>query len=218
MILNTSFKFIIGANGFNELQGIVANQHNGDRLALTEILPPDALVSTNETIGFINFNVLYHESVIDLIKMSFRAETVYWFKANSLNFNMSELPFQTYSPFLTLRDANHIRERQYKDWINAQFSEHLEHFYSNTKGIGTKNEIIIYRALDAIVKRNLNFGDLYTNLKNAKNLSLEDQSRFWNQILLISVIVYHDPNKYGLLKAWLEALDAKDKLENIKRL
>lgn len=218
MILSSNFKFIIRNAAFKELVGIMAYKPCGDKMQLAEILPPGALISTDETIGFLKFNLLFHESLIELVKATFRTDVVYWFKSNSLNFNMSELPFQTYSAFITNRDAYSIYKEQFVNMTNEMFSEHLNHFYNSSRGIGTENEIIIYRALRAIVANNLNYVKFYATLTETMNLDIEEQSRFWNQLLIIGTTVFQNETKSDLLKSWLDALDANEKLRNIKRL
>lgn len=184
----TLFYFALPARTFNELNGITRNP----QMKLNSIHREGDVV-----LGCLHITPTENEYLSGMINDAYRAKPVYHLKSNSFNFNMSELPFQTYISFLTKTDVENILPTLPELKSFAGFTKHVKEILDHIPTKGVKE--LLVNTLHIMLGGSFDADKLYNALTSLRT-EIEDLSRLYNHMLIISVLVANE-----IIRSFLDA-------------
>ena len=139
---------------------------------------------------------------------------MYHLKSNSFNFNITELPFQTYISFLTETDVNNFLPTFPELRSYTGFSTHVENVLNHypTKDI---KELLIY-TLNMMLGGSFDSDNLYNTLTSLQ-VEIEDLSRIYNHMLIISILVDNEIIRF-FLDTTLVKLNIEKRIETLRTM
>ena len=158
----TVFYFALLTHTFNELGGITRNP----QMELKSLHKEGDVV-----LGCLCITPTENDHLGGMINDAYRAKPVYHLKSNSFNFNITELPFQTYISFLTETDVNNFLPTFPELRSYTGFSTHVENVLNHypTKDI---KELLIY-TLSMMLGGSFDSDKLYNSLTSL-HVEIED--------------------------------------------
>lgn len=206
MLTKTSFQFLLEQTTANELNGVVLNASLGGLQCHRYDVPLiDGYFVPGAIIVEIN-NDNKDECLTKTLKTVFRTKLHYSFKTNSLNFNLGELPFQTYRGYINQLDAEGFI-KDIKDKSIKEFEDLVKLFINHYPEERLVTWLI--KNLTAIGDlEKFNDDDFNTGLNHftsmpGVNLNQNDVSRISNQMLYIVAYANALPKGTEFLKAYL---------------
>ena len=201
----TVFYFALPTRTFNELGGITHNP----QMELKSIHKEGDVV-----LGCLYMRPTENDHLGGMINDAYRAKPVYHLKSNSFNFNITELPFQTYISFLTETDVNNFLPTFPELRSYTGFSTHVENVLNHypTKDI---KELLIY-TLNMMLGGSFDSDKLYNTLTSLQ-VEIEDLSRIYNHMLIISILVDNEIIR-SFLDATLVKLNIEKRIETLRTM
>lgn len=201
----TVFYFALPTRTFNELGGITHNP----QMELKSIRKEGDVV-----LGCLYMRPTENDHLGGMINDAYRAKPVYHLKSNSFNFNITELPFQTYISFLTETDVNNFLPTFPELRSYTEFSSHVENVLNHypTKDI---KELLIY-TLNMMLSGSFDSDKLYNTLTSLQ-VEIEDLSRIYNHMLIISILVDNEIIR-SFLDATLVKLNIEKRIETLRTM
>lgn len=176
----TVFYFALPTRTFNELGGITHNP----QMELKSIHKEEDVV-----LGCLYMRPTENDCLGRMINDVYKAKPTYHLKSNSINFNITELPFQTYISFLTETDVDNLLPTFPELRSYTGFSTHVENVLNHypTKDI---KELLIY-TLNMMLGGSFDSDKLYNALTSLQ-VEIEDLSRIYNHMVIIAMLIRNE--------------------------
>ena len=199
----TVFYFALPARTFNELGDITHNP----QMKLQSLHKEGDVV-----LGCLCITPTENEYLSGMINDAYRAKPVYHLKSNSFNFNITELPFQTYTSFLTGVDVDKILPSLPELRSYTGFSTHVENVLNHypTKDI---KELLIY-TLNMMLGGSFDSDKLYNSLTSL-HVEIEDLSRIYNHMLIIAMLISNE-TIMAFLDVTLAKIRLNERIEDLR--
>ena len=199
----TVFYFALPTRTFNELGGITHNP----QMELKSIHKEGDVV-----LGCLYMRPTENDCLGRMINDVYKAKPTYHLKSNSINFNITELPFQTYISFLTETDVDNLLPTFPELKTYAGFTSHVENVLNH---IPTKevNELLIH-TLNMMLGGSLDSDKLYNSLTSL-HVEIEDLSRIYNHMLIIAMLISNE-TIMAFLDATLAKIRLNERIEDLR--
>ena len=201
----TVFYFALPTRTFNELSDITHNP----QMKLKSLHKEGDVV-----LGCLCITPTENEYLSGMINDAYRAKPVYHLKSNSFNFSMTELPFQTYTSFLTGVDVDKILPTLPELKTYAGFTNHVKDVLDH---IPTKevNELLV-DSLQLMLSGSFDTDKFYNRLTSF-HVEIEYLSRIYNHMLIIAGLVDNETIR-SFLDATLIKLNIEKRIETLRTM
>ena len=198
----TVFYLALPGSSFSELNTITRNP----AMKLKSLHKEGGIV-----LGCLEITPTPKEHLGGMIHQAYKVKPTYHLKSNSYNFNMTELPFQTYVSFLTETDVEKIiptlpELRGYGGCVEL-FKDVLNHI--PVKAV--KN--FLFDTLRAAISGTFDAKKLFDALTNF-GIEIEDLSRIHNHMLIIATLVNNETIK-AFLDTTLDKIKIDERIETL---
>lgn len=201
----TIFYLALPERTFNQLNGITRNP----QMELISIYNEGDIV-----LGCLKMTPTKDEHLGGMIHNAYKAKTGYHLKSNSFNFNMTELPFQTYVSFLTETDVEMILPTFPELKTYAGFTDHVKDVLNHIP-IKEVKEFLIH-TLYQLLNDSLSTDKLYNTLTK-HHVEIDDLSRIYNHMLIIGVLCANGTIR-SFLEAMLDQIKLNERIESLRAI
>lgn len=201
----TIFYLALPERTFNSLNGIT----HSPQMQLHSIYNEGDIV-----LGRLQITPTEDEYLGGIIHNAYRAKPVYHLKSNSFNFNMTELPFQTYISFLTEMDVDVILPTLPELKTYNGFTDHVKDVLNHIPNKEVKEFLI--NTLCKLLGGALNTDKLYNTLTK-HHVELEDLSRIYNHMLIIGALSANETIR-SFLEVTLDQIKLNARIEALRSI